>query len=58
MTHLRCVLDMDPERLKSQLSNICLKRLGTPDDVANATSYLVNSRYVTGQVLRVDGGML
>jgi NAD(P)-dependent dehydrogenase (short-subunit alcohol dehydrogenase family) len=35
-----------------------LKREGTPDDIAEATLYFATdrSRYVTGTVLRVDGG--
>jgi len=37
-----------------------LKRVGTPDDIANATLFLASdmSAYVTGQVLNVCGGML
>jgi pteridine reductase len=33
-----------------------LRRLGTPDDVAQAVVYLASAPYVTGQVLFVDGG--
>lgn len=37
---------------------IALKRLGTPDDIAEAIKFLaVDAHYVTGQVLEVDGGM-
>lgn len=36
-----------------------LARTGTPDDIADAVSWLLGSaRYSTGQVLRVDGGRL
>ena len=37
-----------------------LKRVGTPDDIANATLFLASdmSAYITGQVLNVCGGML
>lgn len=31
-------------------------RVGTPEDVAEAVLYLARARYVTGEVLRVDGG--
>jgi ketoreductase RED2 len=34
-----------------------LRRSGTPEDVADACVGLVAARYVTGQVLLVDGGM-
>ena len=39
---------------------IPLKRGGTPADIANACLFLASdlSTYVTGQVLRVDGGMI
>jgi len=33
-----------------------LKRLGSPDDVAQAVVYLASAPYVTGHVLYVDGG--
>lgn len=33
-----------------------LGRLGSPDDVAQAVLYLLEADYVTGEVIRVDGG--
>jgi len=38
---------------------IPLRRLGTPEDVADVVSFFVNedSRYLTGQVLSIDGGL-
>lgn len=40
------------------LAKTCLKRFGEPEDVARAALYLASddARYVTGQVLTVDGG--
>ncbi len=40
--------------------SIALKRLGLPEDVAKAVSFLASedSDYITGQVLCVDGGMV
>ena len=36
-----------------------LKRIGTPIDIANAVGFLISdkSSWITGQVLRVDGGL-
>ena len=33
-----------------------LRRFGSPDDVAQAVLYLVDAGFVTGEVIRVDGG--
>lgn len=33
-----------------------LKRTGTPQDVADAVSFLIHSTFMTGQVLVLDGG--
>jgi pteridine reductase len=33
-----------------------LRRFGTPEDVAQAVIYLLQAEYVTGEVIRVDGG--
>ena len=41
------------------LKLIPLKRMGTPEDIAEAVKFLaVDSTYVTGQVLEVDGGLI
>ncbi len=39
------------------LKMIPLGRMGSTDDVAEAVAYLVNAKYVTGEILRVDGGI-
>jgi 3-oxoacyl-[acyl-carrier protein] reductase len=40
------------------VESIALKRLGTPDDIANAVIFFASdyARWITGQVLSVDGG--
>ncbi len=39
------------------LQNIPLGRIGTADEVAEAAAFLATAGYVTGEVIRVDGGM-
>ena len=39
------------------LAMIPLGRMGEADEVAEAAAYLANAKYVTGEVLRVDGGI-
>jgi len=39
------------------LRRVPLRREGSPEDVANAVVSLVSAPYITGQVLRVDGGL-
>lgn len=42
------------------LSQIPIKKIGTPEDVAKVVSFLASSDsdYITGQVISVDGGMV
>ena len=46
------------ERLQRSADRTLLKRWGAPEDVARAVRFLVESNYVTGEVVRVDGGEL
>ena len=39
------------------LDMIPLGKMGEPEDVADAVAYLTAAKYVTGEVLRVDGGI-
>ncbi|HXT26234.1 MAG TPA: glucose 1-dehydrogenase [Candidatus Eisenbacteria bacterium] len=49
----------DPAKLNSLLENIPLKRLGTPDDVADMALFLASneSNYATGTTFFLDGGL-
>jgi NAD(P)-dependent dehydrogenase (short-subunit alcohol dehydrogenase family) len=47
---------MDPSEEQKQLSMIPAGRFGTPNDVIRAIDFLMDSDYITGQVLCVDGG--
>lgn len=48
-------------KIKEKLiENIPLRKLGSPEDVANLVAFLAsdNANYITGQVINVDGGMV
>lgn len=50
--------DMTAAQTESPLlSMIPLGEMGEAEDVAEAAAYLAEARYVTGEVLRVDGGL-
>ncbi len=44
---------------EAMMSQVPVKRVGTPDDVANAVAFLASeaSSYITGEVIQVTGGM-
>lgn len=47
------------DKVKEQiLLNIPLKRLGQPEEIAETALFLAKSKYITGQVITVDGGMV
>lgn len=53
--------DVLKDEVKEEISKtIPLKRMGTPQDVANVVKFLASedSSYITGQVINIDGGML
>ena len=53
------VLD-NPDKLQAILARTPMNRVGEPEEVASAVSFLSMpaSSYITGQVLAIDGGML
>ncbi|HET9979068.1 MAG TPA: glucose 1-dehydrogenase [Ktedonobacterales bacterium] len=50
----------DPAKVQALLAEIPLKRVGQPDDVANAVAWLASDQasYITGTTLFVDGGLM
>ncbi len=55
----RAYMDQHPERVAAVISNTPLRRLGTPEDVADVVVFLASdaARFITGQTLFVDGGL-
>lgn len=49
-----------PEQKEAMIATQCLRRPGVPEDIADAALFLISkqSRWVTGQLLNVDGGMI
>lgn len=49
--------ESDGEKIDQRISRIALGRLGTPQDVADAVSFLASDRasYISGHILGVDG---
>lgn len=50
-----------PDEIKKRiLSNIPMNQFGTPEDVAEAVAFMASerARYITGQVIHIDGGMV
>ena len=49
--------ESDAEMQRAYLSRVPLARAGTPDDAAEVVRWLaLDATYVTGEVIRVDGG--
>ena len=51
--------ELDDKVKENMLSNIALKRSGTPEDIASLCAFLLSplGAYITGQVMLVDGGL-
>ncbi|MBI3084356.1 MAG: SDR family oxidoreductase [candidate division NC10 bacterium] len=45
-----------PEERERAIRRVPLDRLGAPEDIARAVVYLIENDFITGEVLRVDGG--
>ncbi len=52
-------MDEFPERAAATVENTPLRRLGTPEDVADVVTFLASddARFITGQTVFVDGGI-
>lgn len=49
----------DPGVMESVLEQSCMKRIGKPSEIASSIMFLASdlASFITGQVIRVDGGM-
>ena len=50
---------IDAENKENIIEQLSIKRMGTPEDIANMVSFLCEeeSEYITGQVIPIDGGL-
>jgi NAD(P)-dependent dehydrogenase (short-subunit alcohol dehydrogenase family) len=47
---------LSEEEIKKSLSRNAIKRTGSPEEVTNAILFLLNSDYITGETIVIDGG--
>lgn len=47
---------IEPEQQAKMIAKIPLKRVGIPQDIAEAVGFLLANKYLTGQIIAVDGG--
>lgn len=59
MTDTEMVKNMSEELMEKELSRVTMRRLGKPNEVANAVAFFASDEasFITGQTLRVDGGI-
>ena len=48
---------MKPEALDKMTAGIPAKRMGVPDEIAHAVTFLMENDYMSGRVVEVDGGL-
>jgi len=53
-TDMTRALGQEPEKIAAAIP---LGRVGTPEEIAQAVAFLIQADYITGEVLRVDGGV-
>jgi 3-oxoacyl-[acyl-carrier protein] reductase len=49
---------LSPEETTAFLENVPMGKIGSPNDVARVAFFLAGEKYVTGQIINVDGGLL
>ena len=48
--------DLSDEEKKSILKKVAMGRIGKPEDIASSIFFLAQAKYITGQIINVDGG--
>ena len=50
--------NLSKEDIEELEKEIPLKRMGIPEDIANSVYMLISNEYITGEVIKVDGGWI
>ncbi|MEO0263317.1 MAG: SDR family oxidoreductase, partial [candidate division WOR-3 bacterium] len=50
------VILIDPSEKEKALKKVLLKKMGNPEDIAEACFFIYKNNYITGTVLYIDGG--
>lgn len=50
--------ELNNEDIKEIEKEIPLRRVGKPEEIAKTVKWIAETKYITGQVIRVDGGWL
>ena len=48
--------ELSEEEKLNMLNRIALNRQGSKEDIAEAVLFLADSKYITGEVINIDGG--
>ena len=48
--------DLSEDQQKQRLTKVPLGRIGCPEDISSLAVFLSEAEYITGQVIKVDGG--
>lgn len=47
---------LDDKQQQSIIASIPLQRIGQPDEIAHSVLYLIQAKYITGEIITIDGG--